>query len=322
MKKKALVISLKIGLAIACCVFFIIVNDLITDRNKISFIPVADSDFYAYQIESISIEDNYFVVRGWFFELEKARNTKKNVTNKRKTGIILYDLNGEDKENIEGEKIWEGVALHVEYIDRNDVDAYFRCDYNYEQSGFIAKTEVSNLDLINGKYQIIIKPDSNGIDGILSSAYINNGNLQYVEPGHEIKPDLSDPELNKIVNEGICLASYPENNVYIFQYGWNIYWITGKGFDFDSNEKTVIQFQAFTTQFDKLPSQRLSNGWDNISDTFENYEIKKEENGEYYRVSSRELPKDYSVVSILTGQYKDGQWIWKKVLRPIYSFSK
>lgn len=322
MNKKVLKIFVEISLIIACCVCFALINEVINERKKMSFVPVVDSDSFAYQIESIAIEDKKLVVKGWFFELKKVRNTPKNVNDGANTGIVLYDLKYEDENNKNPENPRNGIALHVEYIDRNDVNKYFSCEYNYSHCGFIARTDVSNINLTDGKYQIIIKPDTSDTKGITSNAYINMGKLQYVDPRQEINLDFTDPELNKIVNEGVCLASCPENNVYIYQYEWKIFWIADKGFAFDDNEKTTIQFQAFTTQFDKLPSHRLLNGWDNIGDTFENNEVRFEENSGDYRISSRDIPRDYSIVSLLTGQNIAGQWLWKEILRPVYTFDK
>ena len=158
MNKKVLKIFVEIGLIIACCVCFVVINEVINDRKKMSFGPVVDSDAFAYQIESIVIEDKELVVKGWFFELKKVRNTLKNVIDSTNTGIVLYDLENENENSKNPENLRKGIALHVEYIDRNDVNKYFGCEYDYSHCGFIARTDVSNINLTGGKYQIIIKP--------------------------------------------------------------------------------------------------------------------------------------------------------------------
>lgn len=76
----------------------------------------------------------------------------------------------------------------------------------------------------------------------------------------------------------------------------------------------------WTTQIQNLPEKRLENHhyWDNIGGYFEKYELE----GDFgdYRVMKREIPTDYSVTSIVTGYYKNGEWIWKSYFRPIYEF--
>jgi hypothetical protein len=76
----------------------------------------------------------------------------------------------------------------------------------------------------------------------------------------------------------------------------------------------------WTTQIQNLPEKRLAhhNYWDNIGGFFEDYELE----GDFgdYRVMKREIPTAYSVTSIVTGYYKNGEWIWKNYFRPIYSF--
>lgn len=71
---------------------------------------------------------------------------------------------------------------------------------------------------------------------------------------------------------------------------------------------------------DSFPQHRLENGWfwDNIGGHFEKYELE----GDFgeYRVMRRELPTEYSVTSIETGYYKNGEWIWKNFFRPVYEF--
>ena len=97
-----------------------------------------------------------------------------------------------------------------------------------------------------------------------------------------------------------------------------MYWVADKDFYFEEDGSTYIQYQLWTTQTDKLPEKRIENGWmwDNIGGYFENYELDRIYGT--YRVMRRELPKDYPIISILTGYHKDNEWIWKEYFRPYY----
>lgn len=324
MKKKWVYTSIKIGVVILLIVFFVLFNEVVLEKNRSHFKVYEDDDYFAYQIESAGVEGKDFVIRGWFFEMKKSRNTLRHVVDNRKTGILLYDLSSNIEYDMDGnEKEREGIALDIEYSDRNDVNNYFECEYDYSHCGFIAKTDVSNVNLNNGEYQIIIKPSSAEPNGIPSNAYLNKGKLQYIEPRAEIDIDLGSPEWNEIIKKGECLVSSPEHQVYVYQYDRKLYWIAGKGFLFDDNGKTGIQYQIVTTQFDKLPEERTSNGWywGNESATFEEYELMPDNYIGEYRISVRDIPNNYSVVRILTGQYINGNWIWRKDFRPMYYFN-
>ena len=89
---------------------------------------------------------------------------------------------------------------------------------------------------------------------------------------------------------------------------------------FEKDGLTKIQYQLWTTQPNKLPQYRIDHNWisDNISGNFEEYEL----NGDFgsYRVMKRELPTEYSITSIETGYYKNGEWVWRNFFRPIYEF--
>ncbi len=281
---------------------------------------IEDSDNYAYQIESVNVEGDDLVVKGWFFELKKVRNTEQKVTGNKKTGIVIYDINSQIEKDMDGiEKPKKGISLKVQYVDRYDINEYFKCEYDYSKCGFIARTDKHNIDMIDGEYQIIIKPEEDGVNGISSNAFIDKGKLQYVNPKEYVILSKDDEDCSQITSQGTCLVSLPAYHMYVYQYGWNLYWITDDHYNFDVTGNTIIQFQISTTQFDRLPTDRVQNAvfWGNESDSFEKYEITKDGNLKY-RISVRSIPKDYAVVRILTGFYENNKWVWRKEFRPIY----
>ena len=129
-------------------------------------------------------------------------------------------------------------------------------------------------------------------------------------------PDLT----TDFVKNGTLLVCRPDMHIWIFQYNGSLYWVADEGFHFEDDGLTYIQYHLWTTQLEKLPSGRLAQNyyWNNLSGYFEKYELP----GDFgkYRVMCCELPTEYSITSILTGYYKDGEWGWVNSFRPVYVF--
>ena len=129
-------------------------------------------------------------------------------------------------------------------------------------------------------------------------------------------PDLT----TDFVKNGTLLVCRPDMHIWIFQYNGSLYWVADEGFHFEDDGLTYIQYHLWTTQTEKLPPGRLARNyfWNNLSGYFEKYEI----SGDFgkYRVMRCELSTEYSVISILTGYYKNETWVWANSFRPVYVF--
>ena len=152
--------------------------------------------------------------------------------------------------------------------------------------------------------------------------YVCADGIHYSPNESFIAPEIEGaPGLKEIVEEGTLRVYRPDYHCWVYQVGNALYWIVDQEFNFEDDGTTYIQYQLYTTQKDKLPQKRIENGWfwDNIGGHFEDYELQ----GDFgeYRVMKRELPKEYSITSIVTGYYKNSEWIWKNYFRPIYDFS-
>ena len=122
------------------------------------------------------------------------------------------------------------------------------------------------------------------------------------------------------VKNGTLLVCRPDMHIWIFQYDGSLYWVADEGFHFEDDGLTYIQYHLWTTQLEKLPPGRLAQNyyWNNLSGYFEKYEL----SGDFgkYRVMCCELPTEYSITSILTGYFKNGEWVWENCFRPVYDF--
>ena len=171
----------------------------------------------------------------------------------------------------------------------------------------------------NKEYEVMIEwpwsiPISTGV-------FISSSGVHYMPEKDFVEPS-GGPDLERIVKNGVLRLYRPDYHCWVYQVGWDLYWITEDGFQFEEDGSTYIQYQLWTTQPENLPEKRRAHNhrWDNIGGRFEKYEIE----GDFgaYRVMKREIPTDYSVTSIMTGYRKNGKWVWKNYFRPYYVFEK
>ncbi|MBR4341499.1 MAG: hypothetical protein IKP88_02110 [Lachnospiraceae bacterium] len=320
-KKKILKITIEVIVIIGIIVGFILINDQLSQNRKSTFEFIKDSNEYTYQIEETGYDGEDFYIKGWFFELKSVRNTVMEVGNNKTCGVVLYDMNKNiADETVKSDNRVEGIALNVEKIVRNDINDYFKCEYDYSNCGFVAKIPKIMVDVENSLYQIILKADEKDNNGIETAIFLDHGTLKYINPKDEVKLDVNGTDLEDIVNKGYCMVSDPGHYIYVYQYEKKLYWIADKDYYFENDGSTCIQFSMDTTQFDKLPKDRIDKGlyWSSIGDDFEKYEVTDTINCGKYRVSVREIPKDYSVTRIVTGYMFDEKWVWKGQFRPVF----
>ena len=326
MKKRVLEVSLKIAVAIILIIGFVIINDVIKDNRSISYLPIDGNDWeginYTFHIDSADYEDDKLILSGWYIDLKNVRNVQKDVDEIKDICILLHDINDKEEYNIDGTpKRSKGLKMDVSKQKRTDVNQYFLCEYDYSDCGFIATIDSELLDIQNGKYQVVFKKSKNDEQGIIIGYFVD-GKIQYVDPKDNIELNIQGTDLEKIVNEGTCLVSCPDFHICVYQFQKSLYWIAGKEYSFEEDGSTYIQCMVDTTQFDKLPSDRLQNGWytGSIGSNFESNELTGIMECGEYRVFSLELPTEYSLTRLVTGYNIDDNWIWTKAFRPDYLY--
>ena len=238
------------------------------------------------------------------------------------SGFAFY-LNQDAKEgsfdlilhNIESGKAY---FPKMKYVQREDVNKYFLCEFDYENSGFVASLSTKKLDLENSIYEIYLRPE--GIrKSYKTSIYIANGQLMFTNPKDFVPLETVGTDLEKVVSDGVLRVYRPDYGMYVYQYEGDMYWIAEPDYGFVDND-TYVQFQMFTTQVDNLPEDRLANNWlwSNIGFMFQSNELSAWNTGKY-RVTKCALPTEYSITEIWTGNYI-GDWIWLNHFRPWYEF--
>lgn len=141
----------------------------------------------------------------------------------------------------------------------------------------------------------------------------------YANPSEYQALEVEGTDLEEIVNQGVLRVYRPDYGMYVYQYKNTLYWIAEPDYGFVDSD-TYVQYQLNTTQIERLPKIRLENEWywDNIGFWFSEYEMKEMNTGKY-RVAKKEIPREYSIRGIWTGNNIDG-WIWREDFLPYYIF--
>lgn len=259
-------------------------------------ITIQKDDFsWMFQIDSVTEQDGKVQFSGWAFRLSEDAEPG-NCT------LLLKDV-----------KSGKMIYADMQYEDRADVNDYFLCEKDYTHCGFTARVNVKKLDTENGMYEIILrKADSR--EAFSAGTYYTGGKLMFTDPEEFVPLETEGTDLAKITEEGELLVYRPDVHMYVYQYEGSLYWIAEKEYDFVDGD-TYVQFQMNTTQPENLPEERLENGWmwSNIGFRFVKKEITDANTGKY-RVAVCELPTDYSITKVWTGNYIE-DWIWKETFR-------
>lgn len=290
-----------------CWGFYFLMRQCITNMkmNKIVLVKDNYASFF-YQLDFVQDMDNHNMIgfEGVFFKLNQDAPV---INEKSEISVIMVNVDNPKEKYI---------FKVTNRVNREDVDDYFKCNYNFLCSGFI--TDKRMIDT-NGKvYEVFFKENMLKNETLETGLFVHDGIMERFNPKSFIEPKVERTPLENIVKDGFLMDYLPDYDVWIYQYEWKLYWITGDNFYFEEDGSTYIQYQLNTTQYDRLPWERVENGWywSNLGDYFEQYEVYYN-NLESYRVSVRELPTDYSITRIETGYYIDNEWVWRSLFRPI-----
>lgn len=304
--------KIKAGFWKQCLVFIVLMVPLlgvypailnnIASRRDLKLLRSDDFSF-VFQVDKVLHEDNNFILDAWAFKLNE-------VSTKGAMELWLYDL---EKERI----IY---PRKTEFTERLDVNEYFFCEYNYTDCGIVACFNEKKLDLESKDYEVYVF-DVKRKKLYQTGTYICDGELMYCLPEKYVELAVSGTDIESIVKDGVLRVYRPDFGIYVYQYDGALYWIAEPYYGFVDGDSTV-QFQMETTQIEKLPEHRLANNyfWSNLGFRFKTMELTELNTGKY-RVAKCELPLDYSVTDIWTGNYIDG-WIWRQDFRRWYDFSE
>lgn len=291
--------SLFFVISIVLLVVLYFIGQMVIKINKSKeFTLVHDNFSCVYQIDNIYVENWKLIIEGWIFE--QGRDSEG-----QEYEIILADIDSD-----------RNAFPKMQYSERNDVNEYFLCEYDYSQSGFQATISTWKLDVENSVYEILVRKrgESKAFD---TGIYVAEGEIFFANPRDFIELKVEDTNLKQIIDEGILRVYNPEEGMYVYQYNGVLYWIAEPTYGFVDGD-TMIQYQMETSQIERLPQYRLENDWfwDNRSFLFSKNEIVEWDTGKY-RVACCEIPTEYAITKMWTGNHIN-EWIWQAIFRPWY----
>lgn len=281
---------------------FLIFNRIIDKKNFKKYTVTNDIELMNSVENMYIIKNNTLKLEGYAFYLE-TDSTNSSIS------VFLKNL----KNNKE---IW----MDTETIYRADIQKYYECEYNYENSGFIAITKYNKLNMNDG-YEIFINLDIYDNNGkkirktVSTNRYLFNNTLLTYNPYDFDQPDenIQSELLKKVFKVGKLHFYRKDVGMYVYEYQDNIYWIATKDFQFSVNDKTYIVYHLYTTQNNKLPEDRIQYKFDNLDFFFEDYELIDDDIAPY-RIAVRNKPDNYAIAFISTGVYdtKNDTSLWKE----------
>lgn len=262
-------------------------------------LKICDSDLsWVCQVDSTEIQNDKFVLNGFAFKLDVDAT-------KEAYDIVLHDID-----------MGKNYFPKMEYCIRDDVDDYFQCEYNYEESGFRVSVDVEKV--VGKTIEILLKVVGEQRT-YRTGTYLFNGKLMHVNPKEYQSLEVQDTDLEEIVDKGILRVYRPDLGMYVYQYEGALYWIVEADYGFVDGD-TYVKYELETTQIERLPKYCAENGWtwDNLGFEFSECEMKGMNTGKY-RVAKKEIPTEYSIRKIRTAKYIDN-WVWVEFL-PFYQFN-
>jgi len=166
----------------------VIVGGYVAIQRQIGkMFEIVEDDFsWVYQVDSIDENANELVLTGWAIELG-TEAIKGNCE------IILYDAERE-----------KSYYPKMSYEVREDVNQYFKCEYDYSMSGFVAGISKKKLDLENTVYEILIRPNKGR--KVYSVGYYANGEVVFVHPDEFVPLNILFITLN--IDSTLFLLEY------------------------------------------------------------------------------------------------------------------
>lgn len=301
MQKKRTIWQVLICIGLLCVIWGGYILVIRNYRQQID--EIREDDFsWITQVEKIENKDGKITITGFAFKLNKSAKEKAYA-------IVLRDMDTD-----------KFVFPKMEYVQRADVNRYFLCDYDYSDSGFIARIDDEVLRLEEKNYEVLVKPYWDEY-AYQTGLYLAKGEMLCTNPENYVALDTEGTELDTIIKNGILRVYEPNIGVYVYQLEETMYWVFEKDYAyFNDNGDMWLQYILYTTQNEKLPKEQLEINclWNNSSFSFKKRELSQYET-EKYRVVACEMPKEHSVTFIQTGHYAE-EWYWRKQFRPWYNF--
>lgn len=296
--------ALQLLLCIILCfviIFIFLIFNKEIDKKQFREYNIVSSLELMNSVEDIQIKNDNVILSGYGFLFD--RNSSDSL-------ISLFLINEETKH-----EVW----FEMEQQYRSDLNSYYDCEYDYGNSGFVATTDISNINK-DEVYEIIMNIDYKASSDkekqrktVSTQQYLLNNEILPYNPNEfdNSNMDVNSELLKEVFSKGELLFNKKDYDIYIYQYNKKLYWITTNSFEFKEDGNTYIPYLLHTSHVNRLPEDKIKYKYDNLDFFFEQQEYKKEDTTPF-RVAIRDIPQEYAITYIDTGVYdiKNERWLW------------
>ena len=297
--KKRQIIFLIVSMAVLFVGYNFMMNAIKRDKAEEAIIrhEITTDYKFLFDFEYIETEESNFFIEGWVMKLG-ARNIEVH--------ILLQPDTVHDK-----------MVLSTDMYTRNDIEEIFEPEHEHGECGFSAEIKSNKLET-DVCYQVYLVLDYEAECEkrlkINTDKYIYNGKLYNYDPNKFEKPNISDDELLRVMNDGKVRAYDMEKKIWIYQYDDMLYYIVNPEFGSMKDNDIKILVMPDTSRVYLLPEKRISNGFDHLGAYYEDL-LYAREGIMPYQVVKVTLSSAYPNTYISTGMYHLDSETWYRHFR-------
>lgn len=253
----------------------------------------------ATHVEKVDEKGKLLEIFGWAIRVDST------VLNGR---VILQPVDGS-----------EAKVLKTSQKKRSEIGNKIEANWNVGMNGFVAEIDRDKLKE-NVCYEVLyafdyeignVEENKQTSTKVSTKQYVYNGQLYYFNPQEYMKPDILDGTIQPILEKGRVCGFDIDKEIWVYQYQDNLYVIVGNDLYMEWEGNIEIPYHLWTTHNDKLPENRVQNGFDNRDFRFVNNEISI--SSEKYHVAIASIPQEYPIMNIRIGIFdsKNSEWVWR-----------
>ena len=269
------------------------------ERDRIIKQALVEDHEVLTDIEMMEEVDGRLVLSGW------AINMNTEVT---KIHVMLNEVNSDNV-----------IILDTAMHEREDVETYFRENWEFGTCGFTSQVEVSKLKK-NTCYEIIVVVDDmegilNGLTTVFTSRkvstkrFIMNRELFRYNPHEFVAPVVTDAELSEVVNKGTVRGYDLQGGIWVYQYDKYLYAFVASGFGSMEENQIGVPFRAHTSRNELIPEDYIQYGHDYLGIYYED-ETYSRAGVLPYQIVKIEIPSIYPVTKISAGLFDSAKDEW------------
>lgn len=247
-------------------------------------------------IEGIVQKDGKLILNGWCLDIG-SKNTNIHVLLQDSTGV-------------------EYKVVKAQMVQREDVSNYFIGGIEYVDCGFMVGVKEKELKK-DIAYEIILHYTSSDImdtgkeeiKKVSTGKYLLNGNLYSYNPNDFAEPEISDIQIQNVIQNGKLLLFDKEKQLWIYKFESQLFYIVNTDISIAEETNIGVPVMVYTSLPDKLPFERKEYGFDHLGFYFADnkYQV---EGIIPYQIFAVNCDVDYPVTYITTGLYDATNSVW------------